>query len=153
MTVEITPVRPEDIAAIARISAEANRAQVMPLLSETGWEALQSSHEERLQRLLDAELSPSLKATLDGEVVGYVAWRDGHFVTALYVSLAHQGKGIGGLLMDAMIKGALEPQIKLRASINAVEFYQRYGFVAEGPEQEFHGIRFVPMSYTLGGLD
>lgn len=150
MAVEITPVQPHDIAAITLISAEANRVQVMPLLSEAGREALQGSHEERLQRLLDPDISPALKATLDGEVVGYVAWRDGHFVTALYVSLAHQGEGIGRQLMDAMIKRVTEPKVKLRASVNAVEFYRRYGFIAEGPEQEFHGIRFVPMSYVLG---
>lgn len=148
MDIDISPVRPEDIAAIARISEKANREQVMPLLGEQGRQTLQQSHGERLERLGEPA-APALKATLNGELVGYVAWRDGYFVTALYVSLDQQGKGIGRQLMNAMIQQVTEPLVKLRASINAVDFYRRYGFTEEGPEQELYGIRFVPMSYPV----
>ncbi|GGX63347.1 GNAT family N-acetyltransferase [Saccharospirillum salsuginis] len=147
MNLLISPVEPDDLAAIGAISDAANEAQVFPMQSEEGRATLLSDRENKLKRLLDPERSPSLKAVLEGRIVGYVTWRDGHFVTALYVSLAHQGLGIGRRLMDAMIERAEEPVVRLRASVNAVEFYRRYGFQPEGGEQILHGIRFVPMAF------
>lgn len=150
MTVLISPVIPEDLPAVLAIARQVNEAQVLPHLNEEGRTTMRDSLEKDLQRLLDTDGWPSLKATLEGDAVGYVAWRDGHFVTSLYVSLAHQGKGIGGRLMDAMIARATEPLVKLRSSVNAVDFYLRYGFTPTGEEQIISGIRFVPMSLELG---
>lgn len=150
MTILISPVTPEDLPAVLAIARQVNEAQVLPHLNEEGRATMRNPMEKDLQRLLDTDGRPTLKATLKGDIVGYITWRDGHFVTALYVSLAHQGKGIGGQLMDAMIARATEPVVKLRSSVNAVGFYLRYGFTPAGEEQTISGIRFVPMSLELG---
>lgn len=153
MTLHISPVEPDDVPAIGTISDAANEAQVFPMQPEEGRATLLSDRENKLTRLLDPERSPALKAVSDGRIAGYVTWRDGHFVTALYVDLAHQGQGIGRRLMDAMIERAEGPEVRLRASVNAVGFYRRYGFQPEGEEQILHGIRFVPMVFRKPASD
>lgn len=153
MNIRISPVEPEDIPAISAISDAANAAQVFPVQPEEGRATLLADRDNKLKRLLDRDRHPALKAVLGDEIVGYVTWRDGHFVTALYVSLDHQGQGIGRRLMDAMIERVTEPRVRLRASINAVDFYRRYGFQAEGEEQVLHGIRFVPMVFAVAPTD
>ncbi|MEF1211824.1 GNAT family N-acetyltransferase [Vibrio alginolyticus] len=39
-------------------------------------------------------------------------------------------------------------EVRLRASVNAVNFYKSQGFVATGSELEVSGIRFVPMVWV-----
>ncbi|GAL35330.1 hypothetical protein JCM19240_3700 [Vibrio maritimus] len=40
-------------------------------------------------------------------------------------------------------------EVSLRSSVNAMSFYEKHGFVATGPESEFNGIRFVPMTLRV----
>lgn len=47
-----------------------------------------------------------------------------------------RGRGIGSGLLDQALAGAVRlglPQVELHAQCHAMGFYQRYGFVAEGP--------------------
>ena len=46
----------------------------------------------------------------------------------------------------ARLDRMLPKEISLRSSVNAVGFYESYGFEATGSEADFNGIRFVPMS-------
>lgn len=147
MTVDISPVAPDDLETLNAITDEVSEAQVFPVQPEAGCATLREGRKTKLANLHDAQKHPALKASVQGVVVGYITWRDDHFVTALYVDLNHQKCGIGGRLMDAMIEQVSSPIIRLRASVNSVGFYQRYGFVAEGDTQTLKGIRFVPMVY------
>ncbi|MDN3685554.1 GNAT family N-acetyltransferase [Vibrio sinaloensis] len=49
-------------------------------------------------------------------------------------------------LLNHLLNQTDAREVSLRSSVNAVEFYNRNGFVATGEEAEFNGIRFVPMS-------
>lgn len=147
MTLVIEPVQRDDIALLDAIANEANQAQVFPLLSPEGVETVQGDQALRWHRPLNEDGYGSLKAVLGNKPVGYIRWRDDHYVYALYVAPEQQGQGIGRRLMDAMLAHCAAPEIRLRSSINAVGFYRRYGFAAEGEEAVFKGIRFVPMVY------
>ncbi|MFG1496226.1 GNAT family N-acetyltransferase [Saccharospirillum sp. HFRX-1] len=145
--VTITPATTADIPDLDAIADAAHQHQIYPLLSAAGVETLEQQRSRRWQRPLNDDGFGALKATLGDGTVGYIRWRDDYFVFALYVALDHQGQGIGRQLLDAMLAQCPATDIHLRSSINAVGFYQRYGFVAEGDEAVIDGIRFVPMVY------
>jgi len=48
-----------------------------------------------------------------------------------------------------MLKRSGASSIELKASVNAVGFYQRLGFQSVDIEQVKNGIRYVPMLLTL----
>ena len=78
-------------------------------------------------------------------------------VTAVFVDPAAQGRGIGSMLLDALQGAAATSGIKhlfLSASLNAVPFYERAGFIALREELYPHrsgiGIPCVYMEKALG---
>lgn len=145
--VTITAVQPSDTAALDVIVDAAHQAQVFPTLSETGIAALEEGRSLRWQMPLNDAQHGSLVARLGDIIVGYIRWREGHFIYALYVALAYQRRGIGRQLLAAMLAQTEARDIQLRASINAVGFYQRLGFVSQGEPAVIRGIRCLPMRY------
>ena len=94
----------------------------------------------------------------DGRMLGYAVLNavSGE-VEGLFVEPARHGRGIGALLMRAveeMARAAGQPRLFLSASLNALPFYQRAGFVALREEMYPHrsgiGIRSVYMEKLLG---
>ena len=78
-------------------------------------------------------------------------------VTAVFVEPAEQGRGIGLMLLDALQEAARAAGIDrlfLSASLNAVPFYERAGFIALREELYPHrsGIG-IPSVYMEKGLD
>ena len=63
---------------------------------------------------------------LDSKIVGYVVWRDGFYVSQLYVDPPFHRKGIGRRLMNEVLKRASSFPLKLRASPNALGFYESF---------------------------
>lgn len=63
----------------------------------------------------------------------------GNEVDALFVDPDHGGQGVGQALMQRLLQMA-DPQrdVVLSASLNAVPFYQRQGFIAEREEAYPH---------------
>lgn len=149
LALELSSIDASDTDILDALIESVSAAQVYPLLSETGIATLKNSRQQRWQQLDNDAHNGHLKATLDGQIVGFVRWRDGHFIYALYVDLAFQGRGIGRLLLDAMVVHSGTREVRLRSSLNAVDFYRHYGFNDEGDEAEVAGIRFVPMRYRL----
>jgi predicted GNAT family N-acyltransferase len=96
---------------------------------------------------LDTERFQTLKVISAGEVIGFGALRDGNYLTHLFVSKSMQGQGVGKQLLSTLLNTTDTKEISLRSSINAVGFYESYGFEATGNEAEFNGIRFVPMRF------
>lgn len=80
-----------------------------------------------------------LVAELDGAVVGYANWQD-HELLSLFVLPEFQGMGIGTLLFKACEANA---EVRLvKATISAVEFYKRFGFLVVRPDaMEKRGVR------------
>ena len=88
-----------------------------------------------------------LLATVDGRAVGtarLLVSGDSGKIGRVCVLAEMRGKGIGALLIEAAVREfAANPaigKVKLSAQINALPFYVRLGFVAEGDEYLDAGI-------------
>ena len=68
-------------------------------------------------------------AELDGEIVAFANWRDEE-LRSLFVSPTHQRAGIGTLLFEVCDRDARISFVK--ATLGAVPFYRRFGFVEAG---------------------
>jgi len=76
---------------------------------------------------------------------------DGH-IGRMAVLRDWRGRGIGALMLEALIQRARErgdAQVALSAQVHAVAFYRAQGFVAEGDEYLEAGIRHQAMRRTL----
>ena len=76
---------------------------------------------------------------------------DGH-IGRMAVLTAFRGKGIGGALLEALMKAAKargDRQVVLSAQVGALQFYRAHGFEPEGDEYMEAGIRHQAMKRTL----
>ena len=97
-----------------------------------------------------------LLATVDGRPVGtarLLVSGDSGKIGRVCVLAEMRGKGIGALLIEAAVREfAANPaigKVKLSAQINALTFYERLGFTAEGDEYLDAGIVHRDMFRTL----
>lgn len=89
----------------------------------------------------------------DHTLVGVLGARE-EYTALLFVRVGCFGKGIGGGLLscyeDKMRrKRPHEGHLKVNAAPSSVTFYQRKGFVVEGPQRVIFGIPFVPMGKNI----
>ncbi len=83
-------------------------------------------------------------AALDGEIVAFANWQ-GEELRSLFVSPAHQRSGIGTLLFEACDREA--PLTFVKATLGAVPFYNRLGFVETGRGHDMK--RGVPLPHVV----
>lgn len=87
----------------------------------------------------------------EGALAGFIASRDTSHLFHLFVAPAWQGRGLSRRLWQALQDGAAEAghegPFTVNASLPAVPVYARFGFVAEGPVQQAHGLAFQPMRH------
>ena len=142
----IRPARADDLAAISAICMAAFHEAVAPSLSAQGVAtftqvAAADAFAERLQG--DNHI---LVAEQDRDIVGVIELKEGRHLAMLFVAPACQGQGIGHALLQAVLPQLRTPAMSLRASLNAVPTYQRYGFVIDGEVGEFNGLVYQPLS-------
>ena len=142
----IRPARPDDLAAISAICMAAFSEAVAPSLSTQGVAtftqvAAADAFAERLQG--DNHI---LVAEQDGNIVGVIELKEGRHLAMLFVDPASQGQGIGHALLQAVLPRLRAPAMSVRASLNAVPTYQRYGFVIDGEVGQFNGLVYQPLS-------
>ena len=89
----------------------------------------------------------SLKITNEKELIDFGAIRDDDCITHLFIDKNYQGKGLGKQLLKHLLALSHSKNVRLRASVNAVKFYEAQGFFATDSEKQTLGIRFVPMCY------
>ena len=91
-----------------------------------------------------------LEAT-GGTLAGFIASRDTSHLFHLFVAPAWQGQGLSRRLWQVLQDGAAEAghrgPFTVNASLPAVPVYAHFGFVAEGPVQQAHGLAFQPMRH------
>lgn len=146
----VTPVEMADLAQVAELEQRVSQAFVYPTLTPAGQMALRESQSLYLQDILDTEHYQALKVSDAQHLVGIIAVRDGDYVAKLFVDADYQGQGIGSMLLNEIcLQKSPGTTLQVRSSLNAVGFYEAYGFHATGPETEVNNIRFLPMAYTL----
>lgn len=96
---------------------------------------------------------PLMVAECGGRIVGAGSLRNGNLLSLLFVEKAFQGRGIGGELVERLgrhiMKYTEHKEMQVMASPNAVGFYEKLGFTAEGPEETVLGIRKTDMKKIL----
>lgn len=100
----------------------------------------------------DPRCEHALARAADGAAVGTGRLLpDGH-IGRMAVLKEWRGKGVGALLLQALIGRARErghARARLNAQTYAIGFYRRYGFEVSGPEYMDAGIPHVPMQRDL----
>ncbi len=147
MKPEISPATPQDRSALLALAQAVDERCIYPTLCQAGQATMAAQRDNDIDLLFEDDAYQTLKAQTDEQLLAYIAWRDGYHISHLYVACEFQRQGIGRRLLDAMRSRATRLPLQLNSSINAVEFYQRYGFVAVQPEQTIRGVRFVAMEF------
>ena len=141
--VTIRPAVPGDAVAIARIHRDAIRST--PAVADhyapeeiAAWSGGIDTDErrERIAQAIQEGTHRHLIAELQGTTVGFgVVAPDEGELRAVYVDPNYGGRGIGGLLLEALEEAALSAgcrRLWLDASLNAEAFYLRHGYVSVG---------------------
>jgi predicted GNAT family N-acyltransferase len=142
---DIQQVEFVDLESVKRFISQVSEMDVLPNFNDQGKAEYKLRVLPDVVMTLDTERFQTLKVIFAGEIIGFGALRDGNYLTHLFVSKSMQGQGVGKQLLSTLLNTTGTKEISLRSSINAVGFYESYGFEATGNEAEFNGIRFVPM--------
>ncbi|MCW4631266.1 MULTISPECIES: GNAT family N-acetyltransferase [Marinomonas] len=143
---DIQKVDMADLELVKHFIGQVSAVDVLPNFNDQGKAEYKARVLPDIITTFDAARFQTLKVVFAGEIVGFGALRDGNYLTHLFVSKSVQGQGIGKRLLSALLNTTEAKEISLRSSVNAVGFYESYGFEATGSEADFNGIRFVPMS-------
>ncbi|MDV7104894.1 GNAT family N-acetyltransferase [Vibrio sp. TH_r3] len=142
---DINAVSESDLSNILALVKDVADRDVLPLLNAQGRSEFNTRVLSDIETTLNASTFTTVKAVIDGQIVGYGAFRNGNYLTHLFVSKSCQGYGIGKALLTYLLNNTAAIEVNLRSSVNAVSFYERNGFVVSGDESELNGIRFIPM--------
>lgn len=66
-----------------------------------------------------------------------------------YLYIEYQKQGLGKMLLDAIKPDVQSDILTVRASLNAVQFYEKYGFVKTGNAAEFSGLKYQSMELNM----
>jgi GNAT superfamily N-acetyltransferase len=84
-------------------------------------------------------------AEVEGELVAYSSWLNDTHLLYLFVSENHHKKGLGRVLVEYGLREKEHKLYTVNASLYAVPFYKRLGFVASALVQHHHGMTYLPM--------
>ncbi|NJB69282.1 GNAT superfamily N-acetyltransferase [Desulfobaculum xiamenense] len=154
MSMTCRPLLPDETAQAAALIEESFDHGVAPLYPREGIEEFKSFVTPQSLRERLSGTGFAFAAERDGTLVGVVEVRDGHHIAMLFVAPHCQRQGIGRMLLRHATTACLERDPTLDAitvfsSPNSVGAYKRFGFAADGPEQEKNGIRYTPMTLDL----
>lgn len=148
----VSIIQLNDPAAALELAQRVTEQFVLPTFSEAG----KSVFPEILARDVIAGFSdPEVEVfgvPTDQALSGYIAVARKSHISQLFVRANEQQKGIGRMLLDFVEQRAKAigvSQLTVRASLNAVPFYEKCGFETTADAQEKAGIRFQPMQKLL----
>ncbi|WP_457805754.1 GNAT family N-acetyltransferase [Stenotrophomonas maltophilia] len=142
---KIRPPHADDLPAISAVCLAAFNAAVAPSLSATGvatFGSIAAADAFGTRLLGDNHI---LVAEHENRIVGVIELKEGRHLAMLFVDPTCQGQGIGHALFEAVLPQVREPVLTVRASLNAVPTYLRYGFVLDGDVGEFNGLVYQQM--------
>jgi GNAT superfamily N-acetyltransferase len=148
----IQPAAIKDASRISNFVTCIAVKQIGPTLSDAGIKHLlaEMSTENQAERIrLGFQF---FIASDDSVMVGVVAIRLPSHLYYLFVDPDRQRQGIGRQLWtwarDWARDSFKQDTFTVNSSLNAVEAYERFGFVTTGPIEEMHGVRYQPMRFA-----
>lgn len=135
----------EVVELVSRISHE----KILPYLNKEGQVNFTDKILPSIKTTFGSSNFNSIKVIDNNKIIGFGAVRDGNYITHVFVDCDYQGKGVGRAILKHLLQFISGNEVSLRASINAVGFYESEGFVATAEEADVGGIRFVPMSFFV----
>ena len=94
-------------------------------------------------------------AESNGAIAGFVGVRDNQHLYHLFVEKSMQHRGIGRRLWHFAKRDCLNhghrAAFTVNASDNAVQFYERVGFIRDGVAQNANGVLYNPMRLQADG--
>ena len=136
----------EDLHSVIELVANVSQADILPHFDEEGRETFSSKILPDVKTTFDKACFDTLKVIENGKLIGFGAIRDRDYITHLFIENSYQGTGLGKSLLVQLLKLSDNEEVRLRASVNAVNFYESQGFKATDKETQVNGIRFLPMS-------
>jgi len=108
-----------------------------------------STNQKNLQNLSDNYKRTPIffVAVMDKKIVGMIRGNK-HQIVNLFVRGSQHKKGIGRSLLERFEKQARKSgskEIRMKASIYAIPFYQKYGYIRTTGLGNFKGLRVQPM--------
>lgn len=139
----------KDLDSILKLGESVNEEHVVPLLDAEGQKAIRIAFKSDIDKVKDPEIYSVIKASVDNDIIGYIGWREEHYIGHLYVKTDYHGFGVAKQLVEAMKKRSGARLIRVKASIYALGFYRKVGFKAMSEELSVNGIRYVPMELNV----
>ncbi|MEC8325244.1 MAG: GNAT family N-acetyltransferase [Pseudomonadota bacterium] len=134
-----------DASSLATLVRDVSQQSILPYLESNGQNAYVASIQSDINTVLNRSEYQSVKASIYNKLIGFAAMREGNYITHLFVDNQYQATGVGKALLTRLMATSHAGEVRLKASLNAVSFYESQGFVATGSEMSVNGIRFVPM--------
>lgn len=139
----------EDLHSVSSICLDAFMTSVAPSLQEDGIRTFQSVASMRSLANRMEEDNKMFVCEDNTRVIGYLELKEGRHITMLFVSPSSQKKGVGKLLISAMLPYAKTGMVTVSASLTSVTAYLRYGFECIGETSESAGLMYQPMEMKL----
>ncbi|WP_198158348.1 GNAT family N-acetyltransferase [Enterovibrio coralii] len=147
--IKIEKASPDDIQTITALVKRVAAHDVLPHFSAEGKAFFLDIVLRDVKTTFENASYHTFKLVDNDKLVGFSALREGNYLTHLFVDKCVQGKGWGAALLTRTFSFATSDEVTMRASVNAVPFYEKFGCEAIREEEEVNGIRFVNMRYTL----
>lgn len=137
-TIMIKKAYAEDLPSIAQLAASIWREHYTPIIGSDQVEYMLDKYQS-VPAMVD-QISDGVfycNVVLDGELVGYLSFYckgEALFLSKIYVSSMHRGKGIGRQAMEFIIEQAKSMDVpKVQLTVNkynsgSIEAYKRMGF-------------------------
>ncbi|QUJ68970.1 GNAT family N-acetyltransferase [Photobacterium sp. GJ3] len=141
----IRRMMPEDAGQVEALVKTAFMTGVAPGLSQAGVQTFFriASQAALLLRMQEDHLI--LVHEEAGQILGMAELKQGAHLAMLFVLPECQGRGIAKNLLNALLPHCRQPQLSVRASLNAVSFYEAVGFEKSGSPAELAGLRYQPL--------
>ncbi|MEW8626774.1 MAG: GNAT family N-acetyltransferase [Candidatus Thiodiazotropha sp.] len=146
---KVRELKKRDIEIASSICRKAFTTFVAPGLSSEGVEAFNkiSSIGGFLHRMKAG--NSILVCEEQRKIVGIVELKEGRHLAMLFVHPDHQKRGVGRVLISAILPYVTENTLTVSASLNSVSAYLKYGFTCSGVPEEKSGLKYQPMELKI----
>jgi predicted GNAT family N-acyltransferase len=151
-------LKAEDIPAVSAMVLRVARAFIWEELTEQGRQVFTDfASAESIRQRQNSTTFYAMIAFDAEQPVGVIEVRAWSHISLLFIDGAYHQHGIGRSLMQQALAACQRnapfiTRVTVGASLYGVPFYEKMGFVRNGPRQQENGITYVPMFVDLPSI-